>query len=126
MEVINIIKDFNIIIESLLLQLKDLVGITYHYNFNKLIQINATQPIEYSIIYLLPYKNNILSKDENYFLDDNMLNNTMYTDNILSEIFRLKNIYIIMDESSKENIWNIFQALIQLTIEYCIIKNISY
>ena len=37
----------------------------------------------------------------------------------------MTSIYDQLDGDSKENVWNILQALIQLTIEYCEIKNIS-
>jgi hypothetical protein len=73
----------------------------------------------------------ILNKDETYFLDDNnhkdKINDLQkeHTD-ILNEIMRLKDIYYKLDNNSKENTWSILQALLQLTIEYCEIKNISF
>ena len=39
-------------------------------------------------------------------------------DNTLSEIMRLKDIYYKLDKDSRENVWAILQALLQLSIEY--------
>jgi hypothetical protein len=129
------IKAFNSIIESFLLQTSELVGTTYLTYFKKVTKVNSLIAIENGIRFMLPHKNKIFNKDESYFSDDTLLvthlNNAPVskkysTDEILKEIFRLKDIYYKLDEKSKENVWNILQALTQLMIEYCQIKNISY
>lgn len=84
---------------------------------------------------MLSHKNKIFNKDKSYFFDDanlvDQLNTTHVSqkfsaDQVLSEIFRLKDIYYKLDNVSKENVWNILQALTQLMIEYCNIKGIKY
>jgi hypothetical protein len=129
----EIIKSFNSIVESFLLQTSDIVGTTYLTYFKKVIKVNALIAIENSILYLLPFRVKIFSKDETYFINEDnyieKINETEVTkkfspDKIISEIFRLKDIYSELNEDSKENVWSILQALVQLTIEYCQIKGI--
>lgn len=124
----NKIKTFNSILESFLSQMSQLVGTSYHYYFKKLILINAPLPIKYASTYLISFKDQIINKDENYFHSGD---NTLHTkfneatelsklpaETVLSEILRLKDIYYQLDEVSKENVWAILQALLQLSIEY--------
>ena len=129
------IKDFNSILDSFLLQISPLIGTTYHTFFKGLCKANCTVPLISSITILLPHRDQIMNKDESYFYDgNNYINSIKSVDtskknddmSILSEIMRMTSIYDQLDEDSKENVWNILQALIQLTIEYCEIKNISF
>lgn len=130
----EIIKAFNGIIESFLSQTSELVGTTYYTYFKKVIKVNSLIAIENGIRFMLPHKNKIFNKDESYFSDDanlitqlntTQVSQTFSSDQILSEIFRLKDIYYKLDDLSKENVWNILQALTQLMIEYCNIKGIE-
>lgn len=127
------IKLFNSILESFLLQTANIVGSTYHHYFVQLIRSNAPVPINYAIGNLIVFKDQILSKNEDYFNNEsnyisniNNLTDGSNPDNTLSEIMRLKDIYYKLDTDSKENVWSILQALLQLTIEYCELKNIKY
>ena len=130
------IKLFNSILESFLLQTANIVGSTYHHYFVQLIRSNAPVPINYAISNLIVFKDQILSKNEDYFNNEsNYINNINNINNLpdgatidttLSEIMRLKDIYYKLDADSKENVWSILQALLQLTIEYCELKNIKY
>lgn len=123
------IKKFNSILESFLSQTSPIVGSTYHFYFNKLIHVNAPLPIKYATKHMLVFQDQIMNKDENYFNNDqnDCLNDkfnevskasALPTDTILSEIMRLKDIYYQLDDESRENVWCILQALLQLTIEY--------
>lgn len=130
----EIIKSFNSLIESFLSQVSDLIGTTYYTYFKKIIKVNSLIAIENGIIFMLPHKEKIFTNDDSYFTDDNVIENidckkiseNYSSDKILSEIFRLKDIYYKLDNESKENVWNILQALTQLMIEYCELKNINY
>jgi hypothetical protein len=122
------IKQFNSILESFLLQTSSLVGTTYHTKFQKLIKMNALMPIQHASIHMITYADKILSKDETYFTNENnymeKINNiNLENTTALNEIMRLKEIYYQLDNESKENVWSILQALLQLTIEYNEIKN---
>ena len=129
------IKAFNSIIEGFLLQLSDSAGTTYLTYFKKAIKINSLIAIENGIVHMLPYKEKIFSNDESYFDDDSTLIDKLNTnpltksysgDEIMSEIFKLKDIYYKLDEVSKTNVWDILKALTQLMVEYCDIKGIKY
>jgi len=121
----EIIKSFNMIIEDFLKQTTPLVGTTYHHYFTKLTKANATLPIQYSSHHLIKFKDKILNKDISYFSDDknyseelNALNITYSSNDVMFEILRLKEIYYKLNESSRDNVWDILQALLQLTLEY--------
>lgn len=129
------IKTFNMIVESFLLQTSELVGTTYYTYFKKVCKANSLVAIENGICFMLPHREKIFNKDETYFSDDTQIVNDINTspltkkfssDQILNEIFRLKDIYYKLDKVSKENVWNILQAMTQLMIEYCEIKGIKY
>lgn len=119
------IKTFNSIIESFLAQTSEIVGTTFYVYFKKVIKLNALIAIENGIKYVLPYREMIFNKNESYFTDEILSDKVNNDDKILSEIFRLKDIYHKLDYESIENVWSILQALVQLMIEYCEIKNIT-
>jgi len=130
----EIIKSFNSIVESFLSQTSGMVGTTYHSYFKRVVKVNSLIAIENAVQYMIPFKDKIFSKDESYFYNEtNYLDKVNQTpissqysgDTILSEIFRLKDIYKELNDESKENVWSILQALVQLTIEYCQIKGIT-
>jgi len=122
------IKTFNLILESFLAQTSPIVGTTYHFYFKKLVSANAPLPIKYASDHMIMFKDQIMSKDEAYFnsSDDDLTGkfdqvtklSKIPTDKILSEIMRLKDIYYNLDKDSQQNLWDILQALLQLTIEY--------
>ena len=97
----EIIKTFNNIIESFLSQTSEIVGTTYFTYFRRIIKINSLIAIENGIMFMLPHKDKIFNKDETYFSDEKILINNLNTsavsenfssDQILSEIFRLKDV----------------------------------
>jgi hypothetical protein len=122
------IKQFNNILESFLLQTSQLYGTTYHAKFKQLIKINSIMPIQHAVTHLIPFKDKILSKDESYFINENNYienfnNINLENTTVLEEILKLKDIYYQLDTESKENVWSILQALLQLSIEYNELKN---
>lgn len=139
------IKDFNEIFNSLLIQISPHIGSSYHIQFEQIIKYNSLLPIEQFLVYALPRKDKILSRNEEYFTNisnkpsleqfcDNMIKNKeqiidkkVNNDNCkhskaMNEIIRLKDIYINLDDTSKSNIWDIFQALLIIGEEYVKIK----
>ena len=128
------IKTFNSIIESFLAQTSGLVVTTYYNYFQKLVKVNALIAIDNAVTHMLPHKDKIFNKDESYFIaktnhideyGSELKKHNLSPESTLTEIFRLKDIYYELDDVSKENIWSILQALVQLTIEYCEIKGIK-
>ena len=117
------IKQFNEILSSFLIQISPLVGSTYYQQFEMIVKYNSILPIEQFLVHALPVRDKILSRDESYFT-----NNSNHVDKIggnewvLDEILRLQNIYNQLDETSRSNVWDIFQAMLILGEEYINIK----
>jgi len=121
------VKEFNEILDSFLIQISPLVGTKYHYFFQKIIKINSILPIERFLIHALPLRDKILNRDESYFANnDNHEEKIKNNEIILNEIIRLQGIYNQIDETSKSNMWDIFQALLYLAEEYLIINKDRY
>jgi hypothetical protein len=110
-------------LESFLLQTSQLYGTTYYAKFKQLIKVNSIMPIQHAVSHLLPFTDKILSKDETYFINEtnyieNFNNINLENTTVLEEILKLKDIYHQLDTESKENVWSILQALLQLSIDY--------
>ena len=117
------IKNFNDILSSFLIQISPLVGSTYHNQFETIIKYNSILPIEQFLVHALPVREKILNRDESYFNDNtNHVNKIGDDKNILNEILRLQSIYNQLDETSRSNVWDIFQAMLILGEEYITIK----
>lgn len=114
------IKSFNEILETFLQQLSPIVGTTYHYYFKQLIKVNSTMPIKAFLVEVTPYREKIFNKDESYFMDieENAADDRVNDDEVLTEILRLKDIYSKLDDKSRSEVWNYFQALIVISDEY--------
>lgn len=120
----NVISQFNEILSSFLIQIVPIVGSTYHNNIQKIVKYNNALPIENFLYYAITYRDKILARDESYFCDDQVIVATMEIerDDKLDEVFQLKNIYIHLDQVSKDNVWDILQALLILGEDYIKIK----
>ena len=123
----DIIKQFNDILSSFLIQLSPIMGTTYSFKFEQIIQYNNALPIDHFIHHITPLREKILNKDESYFTNPRIDTNTIKLDEnnksyILSEILNLQKIYIKLDEESKSNVWDIFQALLHLSDNYILNK----
>jgi hypothetical protein len=117
------IKQFNEILSSFLIQVSSLVGSTYHHQFQTIVKYNSLLPIEQFLIHALPVRDKILNRDESYFNNNkNHIDKIGNNENILNEILRLQNIYNQIDETSRSNVWDIFQAMLILGEEYINIK----
>lgn len=123
----DIILQFNNILSSFLIQLSPSIGTTYNHKFEQIIKINISLPIERFLVNALPLRDKILNRDETYFNNIENHNEQINKEEvILNEILRLKNIYCNLDEQSKCNIWDIFQALLYLGEEYIILNKNKY
>ncbi len=117
------IKQFNEILSSFLIQVSPLVGSTYNQQFETIVKYNSLLPIEQFLVHALPVREKILSRDESYFNDNsNHLEKIGDNSYVLNEILRLQNIYGQLDETSRSNVWDIFQAMLILGEEYVSIK----
>ncbi len=121
------IKQFNEILDSFLIQVSPLVGTTYHYQFQQIVKMNFSLPIEQFLIYALPLRDKILTRDESYFYNnDNHKENIGENTNTINEILRLQNIYSELDKTSRDNVWDIFQAMLILAEEYFKLNSHKY
>jgi hypothetical protein len=121
------IKQFNEILDSFLIQVSPLVGTSYHHYFQQVVKANSILPIESFLTHVLPMRDKILNRDETYFINtDNHKDKIQDDNNILNEILRLQGIYNQIDETSKSNVWDIFQALLFLGEEYLIMNRDRY
>ncbi len=117
------IKQFNEILSSFLIQVSPLVGSTYNQQFETIVKYNSLLPIEQFLVHALPVREKILTRDESYFNDNtNHLEKIGDNSYVLNEILRLQNIYGQLDETSRSNVWDIFQAMLILGEEYVSIK----
>lgn len=117
------IKQFNEILSSFLIQISPLVGSTYHQQFQTIVKYNSLLPIEQFLVHALPVRDKILTRDESYFNNTtNHLEKIGDNEYILNEILRLQNIYGQIDDESRSNVWDIFQAMLILGEEYINIK----
>jgi hypothetical protein len=114
----NIIKEFNEISLDFLSQTSALVGYIYFYKFKLMTKVNCLFAIDLFIQKVLPYKQQIMSKDETFFINKS----TDMTD-YMNDIIGIKQIYHTLDNKSKENIWEILLALTYLAEERYIMNN---
>jgi hypothetical protein len=121
------VKQFNEILGSFLIQISSLVGSSYHVYFEQLIKYNSHQPIEYFLVYVLPLRDQILTRDEAFFYDEKVSEKKFGEDkNRMEEIFKLRNVYSALDIESQNNVWEIFQCLLVLGEEFIIINKHKY
>ena len=120
----NIIKDFNKITLDLLEQTIDLVGTKYLFNFKTIIQFNAIAPIEKFTETMLPHRNEIINRNVDFFINHSK-NINGYNNINNNDIIDLGDIFLKIDKSEQENIWDILYALIILCEDRLKSKNSS-
>ena len=114
---IKVIKEFNEILEYLLIQVTPLIGDKYHNRFKQIVKANITLPIEQFLVHILPKRDKVLNKDESLF-NSSLIAETFDDNDLLSKILTLENNYKELQQSSKDNIWDFFQALLILGEDY--------
>lgn len=119
---VEIVKQFNEILGSFLEQIAPTVGNKYYEKFKMGIKFNSSVAIEKFMVYALPLRDKILNKDETYFTDNDHSSMVDNDNDIMNEILNLKTIYKLFDEKSKENVWDIFQAMLLLGEDYIRVK----
>ena len=107
----DIIKKFNTISIEFLEQISNIIGNSYLIKFKLMTRINCTYAIDKFIENALQFSSSILDRDENFFADKEV--DAEYME-YFDEIIGVKKIFPSLDAESKENIWDILQALIYL------------
>ncbi len=110
----EIIKKFNDISIDFLSQTSKLVGTKYLFKFKFVTKINSVYAIDIFIRRILPHKEQIHTRDEQFFLEKT--NDTEFN-SYMNDITGIKTIYHTLDNNSKENIWEILLALVYLAEE---------
>lgn len=113
----EIIKNFNEILESFLVQLKPVIGGKYHRKFTIATKLNSGIALERFLVYALPLRDQILNRNEQFFTKEDHSNMVEDKDDF-NEIMNLKDIFVKLDDKSKDNVWDIFQALLVLGEDY--------
>jgi hypothetical protein len=113
----EIIKNFNEILESFLVQLKPVIGGKYHRKFSIATKLNSGIALERFLVYALPLRDQILNRNEQFFTKEDHSNMVEDKDDF-NEIMNLKDIFVKLDDKSKDNVWDIFQALLVLGEDY--------
>ena len=118
------IKIFNDLVESFLKQISPIIGTSYHHYFKQLVKVNAVMPIQNFIYYAIPLREKILNRDESYFNnpENHAEESNKLEHNPLNEIIRLQGIYQQLSTESKENVWDMTQALLIIAEEYLELK----
>ncbi len=112
------IESFNEITLDFLNQMAPLTGKQYYYKYLLAIKFNSAYGINSFIENVLQFKENILNRDENFFLNKDL--DTEY----INDIIGIKEIYHTLDHKSKKSIWEILTALVYLSEErYFFYKN---
>lgn len=121
---VEIVKKFNEILGSFLVQITPLVGGKYHKKFTMATKFNSSLAIERFLVHALPVRDKILERDETYFTTNDYSNEVENDEETLNEIVNMKDIYTKLDKESIDNVWDIFQALLVLGEDYIRIKKI--
>jgi hypothetical protein len=107
----NIVKEFNKISIDFLEQTSQIAGKKYLSKFKFITGINNMYAIDRFIKNVLPYKEYISAKDEEFFVNKNV------DSEFAEDIIWIKEAYFKLDDISKDNVWNIVTALVLLAEE---------
>ena len=122
----EVITEFNKYSEEMA---EDIYNITndsdiYHYK-TLLKSINATNyktVIEQFILEALPYKNQIISEDERFFLQEQHLDRFKSQNESLLQALKFKSIWGTLKEINKKNIFEYLQILVYYSENYLKLK----
>jgi len=126
---VQLIKDFNTLFSSVLQQMAPMIGNKYYILYSNIIKYNASIGIDNFYYYSGPHGEQILSKNEHFFLDEENLTHLTQGEHqnnsdLMVIITELKHTWTKLDSSSKENLWALIQGLYQLSQNYGQIKGL--
>lgn len=126
---VQLIKDFNTLFSSVLQQMSFMIGNKYYLLYSNIIKFNASIGIENFYYYSKPHGDQILSKNEHFFLDEENLSDLTQGEHqnnsdLMAIIGELKHVWTKLDDSSKENLWALIQGLYQLSQQYGKLKGL--
>lgn len=129
----EIIKKFNDISMKLLTDMSSIIGSSYKTKYKIMSKVNSTFFIKKFNLTVVKFKNYIKKRDSEYFYNKSIiideLDNGEYNDEdrqfYIDEYEYLSNIYQSIDDNSKENFWDILNALVYLCEKYIDCHNIK-
>lgn len=124
MEKPTLIRKFNEIISNLLKQVSPLIGTKYSGYFDKLIKVNSLLPIKNFLVHAIPHEKKIIERDPDYFMNENVYKTEakkkwgQNVDWYLNEILNLKTVYLSVDDTSRDNLWDTVYVLLMMCKRY--------
>jgi len=124
---ISILSKFNNTVEQMIDALLD--RYSYHEYFNKELSLtkekflllrktNPRKVMEGVLVFVYPYKRQIMENDDNFFLNKDYQEDTK-NDGHLVKALKIKDLWETdMDENTKTNLFNYFKVLIVLAEKY--------
>ncbi len=124
---ISILSKFNNTVEQMIDALLD--RYSYHEYFNKELSLtkekflllrktNPRKVMEGVLVFVYPYKKQIMENDDNFFLNKDYQEDTK-NDGHLVKALKIKDLWETdMDENTKTNLFNYFKVLIVLAEKY--------
>jgi hypothetical protein len=98
---------------------------TEHYIqlFDNLVAANNKVPLEQFTYHILPERDRIKNKDENYFLNEFRIEDENITPDIETQIDFIKNIFKETNSDIKKCTWQYLKLLVSISEDYVVYKS---
>jgi hypothetical protein len=121
-EIILLKENFNDVAFQLGLQVRQIapesILATYFTHFENLVLEKSSKIIDTFVINVLPFKQKIMDGDDNFFLGQDYNELHQSNQDAMSKIFEFKNIWLTLEEDSKNSIKMYMQILAELATQY--------
>jgi len=86
----------------------------YYLSVTGINKVNPRMTLDYFKYYVIPYKNLIVARNESFFMED-YDENVGLNENSIIHGTRLKELWKVMSNETKEKVWEYFENLIKIT-----------
>jgi len=116
---ISYLKVFTNLINEFLLELTQIFPEEtnlqcYYLSVTGINKVNPRITLDYFKYYVIPYRNLIAERNESFFLDD-YDENVGLSKNSIVQATKLKDLWKVMSNETKEKVWEYFENLIKIT-----------
>ena len=87
---------------------------TYYFSVTSINKVNPRMSLDYFKYYVMPFKSLIEERNEKYFIDEEYQENVGLSENSIVHGTRLKELWKVMSEDTKEKVWQYFENLIKI------------
>ena len=108
----NLINEFLLELTQIFPEEKSLQ--CYYLSVNGINKVNPRMTLDYFKYYVLPYKSLIIERNETFFIDD-YDESIGLSENSIIQGTRLKELWKVMSNETKEKVWEYFENLIKIT-----------